>query len=62
VVIEGPRGEIDSLENSMFSVSINFRTVERGSTTVLPRVISPPGFRLVGTEPSQVSVIASKKP
>jgi YbbR domain-containing protein len=62
VVMEGPRGQIDSLEASMFSASINFRTVEPGSTTVLPKVISPPGFRLVGTEPSQVSVIASKKP
>jgi YbbR domain-containing protein len=62
VVIEGPKGEIDSLDASMFSASINFRTMEPGSTTVLPKIISPPGYRLVGTEPSEVSVIARKKP
>lgn len=62
VTVEGPKGVIDSLDVSMFSASINFRTIEAGSTTVIPRVISPPGYRMVGTEPSEVSVIASKKP
>lgn len=62
VVVEGPRGVIDSLDVSMFSASINFRTIEPGSTTVIPKVISPPGYRMVGTDPSEVSVIASQKP
>jgi YbbR domain-containing protein len=58
VIIEGPQEHLDTLEQGAFSASINFRTIEPGSTTVLPRVVIPQGYRLVRTEPQSISVNA----
>jgi YbbR domain-containing protein len=58
VVVEGPRGFIDSLDLSQFSASINFRNIEPGTTSVMPKVVSPSGYRLIGTDPAAITVTA----
>jgi len=62
LIIEGPGGQLDTLDETAFSASINFRSIEAGSTTVLPKVVVPPGYQLVRTEPHSISVTATSKP
>jgi YbbR domain-containing protein len=62
VIIEGAEQYIDTLDESAFSASINFRSIEAGSTTVLPKVMVPPGYQLVGTQPQSISVTTTSKP
>lgn len=61
VIIEGPKGIIDSLNPSNFSVSLNFRNIEPGTTAVLPKIVVPTGYRLIDTEPNSISVTAISK-
>ncbi len=60
LIVEGPRGFIDTLDASLFTASINFRNIEAGTTSVLPRVNIPQGYRLIRTEPASVTVTALK--
>jgi YbbR domain-containing protein len=62
VIIEGPAEQLDTLDKNAFSASINFRSIETDSTTVLPKVVIPPGYQLVGIEPQSISVTTTSKP
>jgi len=61
VIIEGPRGKIDSLDLSLFAASVNFRNIDSGTSTVLPKIVIPPGYRLIGTDPASISVTAIQR-
>ncbi len=61
VIIEGPQGKIDSLDLSLFAASVNFRTIDSGTSTVLPKIVIPPGYRLISTDPASISVTAIQR-
>ena len=61
IIIEGPKGKIDSLDLSLFAASINFRNIDSGMSTVLPKIVIPPGYRLIGTDPASISVTAIQR-
>jgi len=58
VIVEGPKGIIDSLLPNQISATINFRNISAGTTSVLPKIVIPTEFRMIGTEPTSVSVTA----
>lgn len=61
LLLEGPKGLIDSLDLSNFSATINLRGIEPGSTSVIPDVVIPEGYELIQTDPNAITVKAFKK-
>ena len=61
VIVEGPRGIVDSLKPDQISATINFRNIAAGTTSVLPKIVIPQEFRLIGTEPTSLTVTAQSQ-
>ena len=61
VIVEGPKGIVDSLRPDQISATINFRNITAGTTSVMPKVVIPQEFRLIGTEPTSLTVTAQSQ-